>query len=642
MGLLLMTNINDTIPKLFLSQYNKFPHDRVAVVQKDFGIWQTFTWQEQYETVKYFALGLQQLGLKKGDMVSIVGDSDRHWYWSRWAIMVAGGIVVGMYADSIPSELKYIAAHSDSKFVIADDQEQVDKMLLIQSELPEMKKIIFWDPKGLDNYTEDILISYDEVIDEGRKYENKNPDAFDKCINESKPEDIALLVYTSGTSAEPKGAILTHECVLESIRIYNRSEPFLENDRFFASPMPAWIAGPLFSTWVLYCGCTMYYPEEAETLQDNTREIAPEIMFYGARFWESIASLVLAKMVDATRIKRWLYFRALPIGYKVAEYKMQNKRQPLWLRTANVIAYWLVFRPLKDKLGLSRTRVGITAGAMTSPDTFKFFHAIGINLKQSYGMTEAMPVTHHRDGDINFETLGSIVANCEIRILDSGEILIRGNNVFSGYYHMPEKTAEVLQDGWFHTGDAGHVTNEGHVVILDRVDELRELSGGDRFAPQYIEARLRFSPYIKDAMVLGDGSRDTVNALINIDFDNCSRYAESHKVVYTTFNDLSQKKEIIDLIRKDIRRVNQTLPEFSRVFKFANLHKELDADEAELTRTRKLRRTVLENRLKELIDAVYSDNPTYAAAANINYQDGRTGTIKTVVQVNYVTEGGTQ
>jgi len=624
----------DTIPKLFLQQYQKYGDDKIAVVQKDFGIWQAYSWKEQFETVKYFSLGLVSLGLERGDKVSIVGDSDRHWYWGRWAIVAAAGVVVGMYADSIPSELKYIAEHSDSKFVIADDQEQVDKMLEIKDELPLLKKIIYWDPKGLRNYDEPILISFKQVTEMGRVHEEQHPGAFDENTARAKPEDIALLVYTSGTSAEPKGAILTHREILTGASVYNRLEPFYDTDRFFASPVPAWIAGPIFSTWVLLAGCTMFYPEEPETLQQDTREIAPDVVFYGARFWESLASMVLAKMVDATAAKRSLYFLCLPVGHKLADFKMEGKKPNLFWQALNKVADLMVFRPLRDKLGLSRTRIGITAGAMTGPDTFRFFHAIGVNLKQSYGLTEAMPVTHHRLNEVRFESLGSIGLNIEVRITGEGEILARGDNIFSGYYKMPEKTAEVLKDGWFHTGDAGHISDDGHIVYLDRVDELKELAVGYKYAPQYIESRLRFSPYIKDAIALGDQNRDYVTGLINIDFENCARWAEAHKVVYTTFADLSQKPEVIKLVQKDVERVNRNLPEHSRIRKFANLHKELDPDEAELTRTRKLRRGFLDERYHDLVEALYGDKPEFTAEATITYRDGRKGTIKTLVRIN--------
>jgi len=631
-----MTETADTIPKVFLQQYkNCGDVNKEVIHQKDRGIWQSYTWKEQYEIVKYFSLGLVELGIEWGDKVSIVGDSDRHWYWSRWGIMAAGGIAVGMYADSIPSELKYIAAHSDSKFVIADDQEQIDKILQIKDELPLLDKIIYWDPKGLGNYDEPVLVSYEQVIELGKSYEQQHPGSFEENVARGKSSDIAFLVYTSGTSAEPKGAILTHQNILASVAAYNRSEPFYNTDRFFASPLPAWIAGPLFSTWVLLTGSEMFYPEEPETLQEDTREIAPDVVFYGARFWESIASTVLARMVDAPFSKKSVYFLFLPVGYKIARFEMENKVPSLLWKTLYYIANILVFKPLRDKLGLSRTRVGITAGAMTSPDTFKFFHAIGVNLKQSYGLTEAIPITHHRSGDIDFETLGAIALGNEVRIKDTGEIIARGGNVFPGYYKTQEKTTEVLKDGWFYTGDAGHITEKGHIVYLDRVAELRELASGQKFAPQYIESRLRFSPYIKDAIVIGD-KKDYVTVLINIDFENCARWAEASKIVYTTFSDLSQKPEIFRLVRKDVERVNKHLPDHSRIKVFANLHKELDPDEAELTRTRKLRRGFLEERYNDMIEAIYQSKKEFHAESAITYRDGRKGTIKTVVAINSV------
>jgi len=344
-------------------------------------------------------------------------------------------------------------------------------------------------------------------------------------------------------------------------------------------------------------------------------------------------------MVDATFLKRFLYFLFLPVGYRIAHFQMENKSPSLLWKALYQVANVIVFRPLRDKFGLSRTRVGITAGAMTSPDTFVFFNAIGVKLKQSYGLTEAIPVTHHRSDEVRFESVGSIVPGCEVRISDEGEILIRGDLVFRGYYKMPETTAEVLKEGWLYTGDAGHIAEDGHIVYLDRLAEMMELAGGQKYAPQYVESRLRFSPYIKDAVALGGEDRNYVAALINIDFENCARWAEAHKVVYTTFADLSQKPEVFELVRKDIERVNRNLPEYSRIKKFANFHKELDPDEAELTRTRKLRRGFLEERYGDLVEAIYQDKTEFTTEATITYRDGRKGTIKTVVKINSLDSG---
>jgi len=627
--------VTDTIPKVFIQQYRKYGDEKIAVVQKDFGIWKPYTWKEQYEIVKYFSLGLVSLGLEPGGKVAIVGDSDRHWYWARWAIMAAGGIVVGMFSDSIPSELKYIAEHSESTFCIADDQEQVDKMLEIRNELPLLKKIIYWDPKGLAHYDDPILIDFYQVVELGRKYEQEHPGTFEDMVARVKPDDTALLIYTSGTSGLPKGAIITHKSMLTGAGGELRVEAFYDTDRFFASPVPAWIAGPLFAVYALLSGCTMFYPEEPETFQEDSREISPEIVYFGARFWESLASMVLAKISDATSLKKSLYHLCLPVGYKIAQYEIENRKPSLFWKALYNVANVLVFRPLRDKIGFSRLRAGMTIGAVTSPDAFRFFHAIGINLKNSFGLTEAAPVTAHRGADIRFDSVGPVIQGFQVRIANDGEILIKGDGVFHGYYKMPDETNRTLEDGWFHTGDAGHIDdNDGHLIYLDRVKELGELAGGYKYAPQYIESQLRFSPYIKDAMTLGGKDRENVTALINIDFENCGRWAEANRVTYTTFTDLSQKPEIINLVQKDIERVNRSLPRYSRIKIFANLHKELDADEAELTRTRKLRRGFLEERYGGLIQAIYNDQTQFEAEVPITYRDGRKGTIKTTVKIN--------
>lgn len=631
--------VTDTIPKIFVQQYHKYGDEKIAVVQKDFGIWKPYTWKEQYEIVKYFALGLVSLGLEPGGKVAIVGDSDRHWYWARWAIMAAGGVVVGMFSDSIPPELKYITEHSESTFVIADDQEQVDKMLEIRGELPLLKKLIYWDPKGLSHYDDPMLIGFYQVVEMGRSYEQEHPGAFKEIVDRIKSDDTALLIYTSGTSGIPKGAIVTHKSILSGTMGELRVEPFYTTDRFFASPVPAWIAGPLFALYALLSGCTIFYPEGPETVQEDTREISPEIVFYGSRFWESLASMVLAKISDASALKKSLYYFCLPVGYKVAQYEMEHKKPSLFWKAVYKVADLLVFRPLRDKIGFSRLRAGMTIGAVTSPDVFRFFHAIGINLKNSFGLTEAAPVTAPRGADIRFDSVGLVIPGFHVRIAGDGEILIKGDGVFSGYYKMPDVTKKALTDGWFHTGDAGHIDDDGHLIYLDRVDELGELAGGYKYAPQYIESRLRFSPYIKDAMTLGGKDRDNVTALINIDFENCGRWAVANRVPYTTFTDLSQKPEIINLARKDIERVNRSIPRYSRIKTFANLHKELDPDEAELTRTRKLRRGFLEERYGRLIEAVHQGETEFTAEAPITYRDGRKGSVKTTVKINSVDIG---
>ena len=484
-----------------------------------------------------------------------------------------------------------------------------------------------------------MLIDHYQVVELGKKYEKEHPGTFEELVNNGKPDDTALFIYTSGTSGVPKGAIITHKGMLTGSRGELRVEPFYDTDRFFASPVPAWIAGPLFAVYALLSGCTMFYPEEPETVQEDSREISPEIVYYGARFWESLASMVLAKISDATYLKKSLYNIFLPVGYKISQYEMENRRPSLFWKALYSLANVLVFRPLRDKVGFSRLRAGMTIGAVTSPDAFRFFHAVGINLKNSFGLTEAAPVTAHRT-DIRFDSIGPVIPGFQLRIADDGEILIKGDGVFHGYYKMPDVTAEALTDGWFHTGDAGHIDeNDGHLIYLDRVKELGELAGGYKYAPQYIESRLRFSPYIKDAMTLGGKDRDNVSALINIDFDNCGRWAEANRVNYTTFTDLSQKPEIINLVRKDIERVNRSLPRYSRIKTFADLHKELDADEAELTRTRKLRRGFLEERYGDLIRAIHNNQPEFAAEAQITYRDGRKGTIKTQVTINSVDIG---
>jgi len=629
----------DTIPKLITRNYEKWGH-RTAMSMKNFGIWQKYSWQDYYEKVKYFSLGLVSLGLEQGDVVCIIGDNEPEWFWGEFATQAAGGIATGIFVDSIPSEVKYIAEHSDAKFAVINDQEQADKFLEIKDELPLLKKVIYWDPKGLRNYDDPILISFTEVIKLGREYEATHPGLFEQNMEKGKGDDIAFIYYTSGTTGLPKGAMLTHRALITTSQGFISRYPLSENDDLISNFPAAWVGDSFFATIPhLLTGARLNFPEEPETIAEDTREVGPNFVIYGPRQWESLVSEIQIKMIDAHPLKRFAYNLFLPVGHKIADIELQGKTPNLFWRTLHGLAHLVLFRPLKDSLGLSKVRFAVTGSSVLSLDTFRLIHAIGIELRQNYASTEAGFISSHGKGEIKFESVGRPALGTEVRITDAGELLVRSDCMYGGYHKDPEKTMASLIGGWCHTGDAVHIDETGHLIFLDRLEHMGELSSGIKYAPQYIEGRLRFSPYIKDAMVIGGRDREFVSAIINIDFAMVGKWAERNSIPYTTFVDLSQKKEVADLVQKDLVRVNGYLPEPTRVRKFVLMHKEFDPDEAELTRTRKLRRDFMEQRYKELIDTLYEDGQEINVKAPVTYRDGRKGMVTTSIKVRSVSEG---
>ncbi len=626
----------ETIPQIIRSNFHKWG-EKTAMCMKRFGIWQRFTWHEYYTQVKYFSLGLISLGLQKGDTVCIIGDNEPEWFWGEFAVQSAGGIPTGIFVDSIPSEVKYIATHSDARFAIVNDQEQSDKFLEIKDELPLLKKIIYWDPKGLRNYDDPLLISFAEVIELGREYEKTHPGLFEERVDQGRSTDTAFIYYTSGTTGLPKGAITTHQALITTARGFVSRYPLTAKDNLISNFPAAWVGDSYFGTIPhLLTGAILNFPEEPETIAEDTREVGPNFVIYGPRQWESLVSDIHVKIIDTSPLKRFFYNRFMPVGHKLADIKFNGRIPNVFWQAAHSLAYWTLFRPMKDKLGLSGVRFAVTGSSVLSLDTFRLIHAMGVELRQVYASTEAGFISSHSQGEVKFETVGRPALGTEVRLTDEGELLVRSDCMFSGYLKNEKKTAETFVRGWCHTNDAVNIDDEGHLVFLDRLEHLGVLSSGAKYAPQYIEGRLRFSPYIKDAMVVGGKDRSFVSAIINIDFAMVGKWAERHRLPFTTFVDLSQKDQVADLIRQDLIRVNGYLPEQARVYKFVLMHKEFDADEAELTRTRKLRREFIEDKYKDLIQAMYLDKEQVPVQANVTYRDGRKGTVSTHIRVRKV------
>ncbi|MGD8368747.1 MAG: AMP-binding protein, partial [Desulfobacterales bacterium] len=551
-----------TIPKLFLKKASQFGADRVAMREKEFGVWRPITWAQYLENVKYLALGLLKLGLKKGDKVSIIGDNRPEGLWAEMAALCAGGIGVWLFQDCLIDEVRYIIDHSDSRFLFGEGQEEVDKALSIIDECPKLEKIIWDDPKGLRHYDQDCLISLKEVQELGRELEKEQPGIFEERIAEGTGSEVALLFYTSGTTSLPKGALLSHHNMLTMGKALMSVDPCYETDDYVSYLPFAWIGEQMMSiSCGLQIGYTINFPEEPETAQENIREIGPHVMFAPPRMYEQMTRTVQVKYLDASWTKRTFFELSTKIGYHVANLKFEKKPVPAHWQLLQWLARVSVQNKIRDHLGLSRVRNAYTGGAAMGPDHFRFFHALGVNLKQIYGQTEVAGISVvHRSGDIKFDTVGKPIPGTDIKITDDGEIITRSPSVFLGYYKNPEATEKALQDGWLYSDDKGFIDEDGHLVVFDRTKDVFILKDGQPFSPQYLETRLKFSPYIRDAWVLGN-QRDYVAAVMCIDYNVVGNWADQKKLNYTSYPELSQKPEVYDLVEKQIHQANKDLPE---------------------------------------------------------------------------------
>lgn len=624
----------DTISGLFLENCRKYGDTKIAMRNKEFGIWRGYTWQDCYERVKHFSLGLKTLGFKHGELVAILGDNEPQWYWSEYAAQAIGGVGMGIFPDAIPSEIKYIIEHSEAKFVVARDQEQVDKILEMKDDLPSLNNVIYWDAKGMQGYDDPFIMSFDAVMRLGAEYEEHHPGIFEEEVEKVKPEDFAVACYTSGTTGLPKGVMMTHKRLVSAHESQSQVIHWAETDEYLSYMSPAWITEQgMGLTGVMISGAVIGFPEKPNTAMADIRELGTGTVLFSSRLWEDLVRLVKSKIADSDPLKRFAYNLLLPVGYKMTELELSHRQVSLFWKALYGVGDLLLFRPLRDKLGLLKAKTCLTGGTMLSPDAFAFLHAIGVELRQIYGITESGGSTLHRIDDIREDTIGPPGVDVELRISAQGELLVRGPQVFAGYYKNPEATNEKLIDGWFHSGDGAYINEDGHVIFLDRIAELMDLAGGEKYAPQYIEGRLKFSSYIKDVMVIGGKDRPFVSAIISIDFGNAGKWAENNHIPYTTYTDLSQKPGVYELIKKDVERVNRTLPPPARIRRYLHLHKEFDPDEAELTRTRKLRREFMEDRYKDLVDALYSDKDELTVEATIKYRDGKQGVARSSVRV---------
>lgn len=626
-----------TIPKLFFSQCKRYGKNKVAMREKEFGIWIPFSWQDYYDNVKYLSLGMVSLGLKKEDKVSMMGDNRPEGLWAEIAAMCAGAIGVWLFRDCMMDEVKYIIDHSDTVFFVGETQEEVDKALSIKDECPKLKWIIWDDPKGMRNYHQDFLISIKKVQELGKELDQKEPDLFEKTINEGHGDEICLLFYTSGTTALPKGALLTHWNMLTMGKNLMAVDPCYDTDDFVSYLPFAWIGEQMMSiSCGLQVGYTLNFPEEPDTAQHDIREIGPHVMFAPPRLYEGMTRQVQVKHIDASWIKRMIYNFATKVGYKVANLKFEKQPVPFHWKFLNWLANIAMQKKLKDHLGMSRLRYCYTGGAAMGPDHFRFFHALGVNLKQIYGQTEIGGISIvHRDGDVKFDTVGTAIPETEVKITEEGEIISKSPSVFQGYYKNEEATRKTLVDGWLYSGDRGFIDEDGHLVVFDRTKDVMTLNDGRPFAPQYLETRLKFSPFVQESWVIGD-NREYVTAVMCIDYAVVGKWADDKKLNYTSYPELSQKTEVYDLIQKQIEEANKDLPGPAKIHKFVNLYKVFDADDEELTRTSKLRRAFVGKRYKNIVDALYGDVDIVHMDTTITYEDGREQRIKTDLRIQSV------
>jgi long-chain acyl-CoA synthetase len=627
----------DTIPKLFLQRVKEL-NDWVAMRKKRLGIWQEYTWQDSYDHVRAFCMGLVSMGLKRGDKVAIVGENDPEFYWAEIAVHCAGGVTTAIFTDANPQELEYVVNNSGAVFLLAHDQEQCDKALEIRDKLPNIEQVIYWEERGLWDYDDPWLMEFETVEEKGREHVKKHPDLFEKMIHKGNGEEYAIFSYTSGTTSLPKGAMIKHKQLIYARHQSKGLIPTYPNDNYVSFSPLAWITEQgLGLTSHCFFGFQVNFPESPETVQTDIREIAPSALLFPSRLWENLARTMQMRVNDSTWLNRVLYRMFMPVAYKIIDLEDERKSIPLHLKALRVLGEFAVLHPLRDKIGMTRMRDAFTSGAVLSPDVLRFFRAVGVELRSIYGSTEMQGATMHFPGKVKLASVGQIMPGTEIKIAENGEIRVRSGSVFDGYYQQPDKTEESFdEDGFFKTGDAGYVDEDGHLIYLDRVKDMIELANGERFSPQYIEGRLKFSQYIQDVMAVGGFDMEYVTAIVIIDFDNVSRWAEKNRVHFTTYVDLTQKEEVYEIVRKEVVRVNETLPEAGRIQKFVILHKAFDADEAELTRTRKLRRRALEQRYSEILDALYSDREAVKVKAEVKYRDGRTGTVETAVRVMQV------
>jgi long-chain acyl-CoA synthetase len=633
-----------TFPQLLLRHAARRA-DAPAMREKEYGIWQTLSWGALADLVQALAGGLHQAGLRRGEHLVVIGANRPRLYATLLAAQSLGAIAVPLYQDAAAAEYVFPLNNAEVRFCLAEDQEQVDKLLEIRGQCPQLAHIYFDDPRGLRHYVEDGLASLDELVAAGKVFVQQHPDFIRGEVEQASPDDVAAMFFTSGTTGNPKGVVHTHRSLLDRAQAGAEFDRLSAREEVLAYLPPAWIGQNIFSyaQW-LACGYVVNCPESAATVSIDLKEVGPTYYFAPPRVFEGLLTSVMIRMEDASRLKRGLFHYFMAVARRVGPARMAGRPVGLLERLRYALGNVLIYGPLRNNLGFSRVRVAYTAGEAIGPDLFTFYRAIGVNLKQLYGSTEtAVFVCLQPDHEAHADTVGVPIAGVEIKLADNGEVLVRSSGLLKGYYKNPQATAEALTaDGWYHTSDAGFIDAQGHLKIIDRVKDVGRIQGGAfdgaLFAPKYVENKLKFFPYIKEAVAYGDG-RDKVCAMLNIDFDAVGNWAERRNLPYAGYTDLAQKPEVYQLIRECVEQVNADLSRDallagSQISRFLVLHKELDADDGELTRTNKVRRGFIAEKYQPLVDALYAGKSAQFIETAVKFEDGRSGKVSATLRID--------
>ena len=629
----------ETFPRCLLEQAQR-NGEKPAIREKYLGIWQTWTWREVSEEVRALACGLAATGIKRGDKLALIGDNRPRLYWSMSAAQCLGAIPVPMYQDSVADELQFVVEHAEVRFAVAENQEQVDKLLEIKDRCPKLEFIVYCDPRGMRDYSQDFLIDFETLQQSGRDLDATNAAFFTDEIDKGKSSDIACILYTSGTTGNPKGVVLSYESLIKTATNAAEWDKLTaEGDVLAYLPM-AWVGDNLFSYSESYiAGFCVNCPESTETVLTDMREIGPSYFFAPPRIFENLLTTVMIRMEDAGALKRRMFHYFMAVAKRIGTRILDGESVSVGDRLLYTLGRLLVYGPLKDTLGFTRIRMAYTAGESISPELFDFYRSLGINLKQLYGQTEAsVLVTIQPDGEVRSDSVGVPAPDVEIEISDGGEVLYRSPGVFLEYYKNPEATEEAkTADGWVHTGDAGYFDKEGYLRIIDRAVDVGKLNNGSMYAPKYLENKLKFFPQIKEAVTFGD-QQDFVSAFINIDLEAISNWAEKNDVTYASYHELAANDQVSSLIQDCVASVNQELAnedqfKTSQIQRFVVLHKELDPDDGELTRTRKVRRKFVAEKYSTLVDALYSNQDNVHVETEVTFEDGRKGSIEADIKI---------
>ncbi|MDP2373054.1 AMP-binding protein [Reyranella sp.] len=625
----------DTLPKLVARNAAANPGG-AGMREKTRGVWQTYSWTAYRDNVRDFALGLASLGFKRGDKLSVIGDNRPQLYFAQVSAQALGGVSVPVYQDSIASELVYVLNHAETSVIVAEDQEQVDKALSLKDQLPRLRSIVFDDPRGMWAYDDLILCSFESVMEAGRAFGKANPDYYAQEVAKGKADDTAMIAYTSGTTGAPKGAMLSHRNMIATAEAFIEVNEIKAGDDWLSYLPMAWVGDAAFSLGMaLVAKATANCPENPETVQRDLRELGPDAVLAPPRIWENMLTTMQVKSGDASPLKHrtFEHFRALAERCELK--RTDGKPLTLIEHMGLALGEIFVYGPVRDQLGVRNARWCYTGGAPLGPDTYRFFRSFGINLKQIYGATEATAmIACQADAEANPNTVGRPMPRVEVKIDDRGEVLLKGSNVFSGYYKQEDVTRETMTpDGWLKTGDAGFFDKQGHLVIIDRAKDVGKLADGSAFAPQFIENKLKFSPFIREAVAFGD-QRPFVAAMIAIDMQTAGTWAEKRGIAYTSFMDLSRKPEVATLIGEEIAKANATLPDMQQARRYLLLNKELEADDAEMTRTRKVRRKFVAEKYANVIDAFYGGENSAEVTVEITFEDGRKSTMTSIIAIH--------